>query len=136
MENTVICLDTSVLIDYYRQKDKSQSMFFLLLEKYSEFAVSAVTEYELYLGNSQEQNIFWNDFFSQITVFPFDTITAKHAVSIYKQLKQQNKMIDIPDIMIAGTAVQNNVPLATLNRKHFERINGLKIITEVSGFRK
>ena len=129
MENTLICLDTSILIDYYRKKDKSKSLFFQLTNKYSLFAVSAVTEYELYLGNSQEQNIFWNDFFSQITVLPFDTYVVKQAVAIYKQLKQQNMLIDIPDIIIAGTAMQNNVPLATLNRKHFERINGLETIT-------
>jgi len=134
MENTVICLDTSVLIDYYRKKEKSKSLFFQLTEKYSAFAVSAVTEYELYLGNSQEQNMFWDEFFSQITVLPFDTKAAKQAVAIYKQLKQQNQLIDIPDIMIAGTAMQNNAPLATLNRKHFERINGLEIITEIDYF--
>jgi len=131
MENTIICLDTSVLIDYYRKKDKSKSLFFRLTEKYSVFTVSAVTEYELYLGNSQEQNVFWDDFFSQITVLPFDTKAVKQAVAIYKQLKQQNKLIDIPDIMIAGTAVQNNISLATLNRKHFERINGLEIVTDI-----
>jgi predicted nucleic acid-binding protein len=94
------------------------------------FAVSAVTEYELYIGSSQEQNIFWNDFFSRVIVLPFDTKAVKHTVGIYKQLKQQNKLIDIPDIMIAGTALQNNMPLATLNRKYFERINGLIIVTE------
>ena len=132
MENTLICLDTSILIDYYRKKDKSKSLFFRLTEKYSIFAVSAVTEYELYLGNSQEQNIFWNDFFAQITVLPFDTSVAKQAVAIYKQLKKQSMLIDIPDIMIAGTAMQNNVQLATLNQKHFERINDLKIITEIN----
>ena len=129
MENAVICLDTSVLIDYYRKKDKSKSLFFKLTEKYSIFAVSAVTEYELYLGNSQEQNIFWDNFFSQITVLPFDTNAVKQAISIHRQLKKQNKLIDIPDIMIAGTALQNNVPLATLNRKHFERIDELQIVT-------
>ena len=129
MENTVICLDTSVLIDYYRKKDKSKSLFLRLTEKYSAFAVSAVTEYELCLGNSLEQNIFWDEFFSQITVLPFDTKAVKKAVAIHKQLKQQNQLIDIPDIMIAGTAMQNNVPLATLNQKHFERINGLEVIT-------
>ena len=94
------------------------------------FAVSAVTEYELCIGNSQEQNIFWDDFFSRVIVLPFDTKAVKHAVGIYKQLKQQNNLIDIPDIMIAGTALQSNMPLATLNRKHFEKINGLTIITE------
>ena len=125
MENTIICLDTSVLIDFYRIKDKTKSLFFKLTEEYTFFAVSAVTEYELYLGNSQEQNVFWNDFFSRIIVLPFDSKAVKQAVNIYKQLKQQNKLIDMPDIIIAGTVLQNNMPLATLNRKHFERINGL-----------
>ena len=130
MENTIICLDTSVLIDFYRKKDKSKSLFFKLAEKYLFFAISAITEYELFIGNSQEKNIFWNDFFSRVVVLPFDTEAVKHAVEIYKQLKQENNLIDIPDIMIAGTVLQNNMPLATLNKKHFERINGLTIITE------
>jgi len=130
MENTVICLDTSVLIDFYRKKDKSKSLFFKLTEKYMLFAVSAVTEYELYVGNSEEQNLFWNDFFSRVIVLPFDTKAVKCAVEIYKHLRQQNNLIDIPDIMIAATAIQNKMPLATLNRKHFERINDLTIITE------
>jgi len=130
MESIAVCLDTSVLIDFYRKSDKSKSLFFKLTEKYMFFAVSAVTQYELCLGNSQEQNIFWDDFFSRVIVFPFDTRTVKQAVSIYRQLKQQSKLIDMPDIMIAGTALQNNMPLATLNRKHFERISGLEIITE------
>jgi len=130
MENTIICLDTSILIDYYRKKDKSQSLFFKLTEQYTIFAVSAITEYELYLGNSPEQNIFWDDFFSRVIVLPFDSKAVKQSVSIYKQLKRENKLIHLPDIMIAGTALKNNMPLATLNRKHFERINNLKIISE------
>jgi len=130
MENRIICLDTSVLIDFYRKKDKSKSMFFKLTEEYASFAVSAITEYELFLGNSQEQNIFWDDFFSNVIVLPFDTKAVKRAIEIHKKLKQQNRLIDIPDIMIAGTVLQNNMPLATLNKKHFERINDLIIITE------
>ena len=130
MEDPIICLDTSVLIDFYRKKDKSQSLFFKLTEQYSIFAVSAITEYELYLGNSQEQNIFWDDFFSRVIVLPFDSKAVKHAVNIYKQLKRENKLIPMPDIMIAGTAMKNNMLLATLNRKHFERIGNLKIITD------
>ena len=130
MEGTIVCLDTSVLIDFYRKRDKSKSLFFKMTEKYAFFAVSAVTQYELCLGNSQEQNIFWDDFFSRIVVLPFDTKSVKKAINIYQQLKQQNKLIDMPDIMIAGTAIQNNMPLATLNRKHFERIGGLDLITE------
>ena len=128
MESTMICLDTSVLIDYYRKKDKSKSLFFKLTERYTLFAVSAITEYELYLGNSEEQNIFWDKFFLQITVLPFDTKVARNAANIYKLLKAKNKLIDAPDILIAGTAMRYNMPLATLNCKHFERISGLEIV--------
>jgi len=45
-------------------------------------------------------------------------------------LKAKNKLIDAPDILIAGTAMRNNLPLATLNRKHFERINGLEMVKD------
>jgi len=128
METKLICLDTSVLIDYYRKKDKSKSLFYKLTERYTFFAVSAITKYELYLGNTEEQNIFWDKFFSQISVLPFDTNSARNAANIYKQLKTKNKLIEAPDILIAGTVMQFNLPLATLNRKHFERINGLEMV--------
>jgi predicted nucleic acid-binding protein len=129
MENKIICLDTSVLIDYYRKKDKSKTLFYKLTEQYSVFAVSAVTEYELYVGNSDEQNDFWNKFFMKIIVLPFDTESVKKSVAIYKQLKLKSKLIEVPDILIAGTVIKNNLTLATLNQKHFERIEGLNIIT-------
>jgi predicted nucleic acid-binding protein len=128
MENTIVCLDTSVLIDYYRKKDKSSTLFYKLTTQYSIFAVSAITEYELYIGNSEEQNEFWNIFFQRITVLPFDTDSVKQSIAIYKQLKAKNKLIEIPDILIAGTVLKNDLPFATLNHKHFERIDGINIV--------
>ena len=128
MESTLICLDTSILIDFYRKKDKSKSLFFKLTEHYVQFAVSAITEYELYLGNSDEQNVFWDKFFSQITVLPFNTKSARQSATIYQQLKAKNKLVEVPDILIAGTAMSHNLPLATLNRKHFERIKDLQLV--------
>jgi predicted nucleic acid-binding protein len=128
MENSLICLDTSILIDFYRKKDKSKSSLFKLTERHVLFAVSSITEYELYLGSSDEQNIFWDKFFSQITILPFNTKSAKLSAKIYQQLKSKNKLIDTPDILITGTAMSNNLPLATLNRKHFERIKDLKLV--------
>ena len=124
----MICLDTSVLIDFDRKKDKSKSLLFKLTERHALLAVSSITEYELYLGNSDEQNIFWDKFFSQVTVLPFNTKAAKLSAKIHQQLKTRNKLIDAPDILIAGTALSNNLPLATLNRKHFERIEDLQLV--------
>ena len=124
----MICLDTSILIDYYRKKDKSTSLFYQLTNHNSLFAVTAITEYELFLGNSENQNSFWNEFFSRLTVLPFDTLSARYSAEIFKQLKSKNKLIDTPDILIAGTVMRNRLPLATLNYKHFERIVGLQLV--------
>ena len=120
-------IDTTVLIDYYRKKDKTKTVFYKLTQSYSLFMVSAITEYEIYIGNaSAEQENFWNDFFQDITVLPFDSETDKIAVKIFHELKKKNKLIDIPDILIAATAVKSKFEFSTLNRKHFERIDALK----------
>jgi tRNA(fMet)-specific endonuclease VapC len=45
-----------------------------------------------------------------------------------RQLKQKRKQIDLADLFIAATAVAYELSLATLNRKHFDRIDTLTII--------
>ena len=55
-------------------------------------------------------------------------VTIDFARMIYRQLKRENKLIDIADILIAATAMVNDFPLATFNRNHFERIRGLRIV--------
>lgn len=37
-------------------------------------------------------------------------------------------MIEFRDIFIAATCIVNGLPIVTLNKKHFKRIAGLKII--------
>lgn len=37
-------------------------------------------------------------------------------------------MIDFADILIGATALTHNIPIATLNTKHFQRIKKLEVI--------
>jgi len=83
----IICLDTSILIDYYRKKDKSKSAFFHLTQKYHLFAVSIITEYEILVGSNSEQELFWRDFFDRVTILPFNDKVNKAAIKITKQLR-------------------------------------------------
>jgi len=129
MENTIICLDTSVLIDYYRKKDKSKSFFFELAGKYDEFAVSTITEFEVYCGSDEEKDLFWDNFFRKVNSLPFDSMANKKAIEIDRQLKKISKQIDTPDLMIAAAAISNGLKLATLNFKHFGRIEELEIVS-------
>ncbi len=129
MESSVICLDTSILIDFFRKKRKENSVLYKLSKNYDSFVVSVITEYEIYVGSTDEQNIFWEDFFENITILPFDSETRKIAVGIYKSLKTKNRLIEVPDIFIGATAMQYNYPLATFNTKHFKQIEDLRLIS-------
>lgn len=130
MENEIICLDTSVLIDYFRKTDKKNSFLFQLSKKYSNFCISVVTEYEIYSGSNDIQDIFWNELFQSFTILNFNSKVNSFAIDIYKQMKKNRNLIDIPDIWIAATAIENNIKLATLNVKHFKRIENLELIVK------
>lgn len=125
----MILLDTSILIDFYRKTNKDSTYFLQLCNFYDLVFVSQITFFEVYIGANEEQNIFWQKVFNRLTVLDFVMKAANSAVELYKQLKTKNKLIETPDIFIAATALANNLPLATLNVKHFERIENLKLVT-------
>jgi len=53
---------------------------------------------------------------------------AINAAKIFQHLKRQSKTIELRDILIAATAMVNSLPIVTLNRKHYERIEGLQLM--------
>ncbi|WP_425549965.1 PIN domain-containing protein [Compostibacter hankyongensis] len=59
----MILVDTSVLIDFYRKTDKTNSVWIELLRQGYEFAVSTITKYEIYSGATQSQLDFWNNIY-------------------------------------------------------------------------
>jgi len=128
MANKIVMVDTSILIDYYRKTDKNKTEWVLLVRQGYQFAISSITKYEIYSGATESQLEFWNTILEAITIVPFDENTVDKAVQINNALKRKRKQIDIADLFIAATAMTNNLPFATLNRKHFNRIDGLEII--------
>ena len=128
MADKVVLVDTSILIDYYRKTDKEKSIWISLVRQGYSFAVSAVTKYEIYAGATLNQLKFWDTVFEAITVMPLDELSVDTAVTVNAALKRKRKQIDMADLFIASTAVAHSLPLVTLNRKHFERIDTLKLI--------
>lgn len=59
---------------------------------------------------------------------PLDEVSVDTAVSLNAELKKKRKQIDLADLFIAATAVAYNLPLVTLNKKHFDRIDTLQLI--------
>lgn len=129
MAERLICLDTSVLIDYFRKTKKENSFLYELAEQYENFAVSAITEFEIYSGITEAQREFWGHFFRNVSILPFTSNTGRLAAEIFQDLRRQNKLIEMPDILIGATAIENEISLATLNEKDFSRINHLELLS-------
>lgn len=125
MAGKIILVDTSVLIDLFRKTDKDNAFLVSLVKQNYEYCISAVTEYEIYRGALLGQVDFWDNLLGKVQVLAFDKEAARVAVDLNFELKRKRQQIAIPDLFIAATAVIHKLPLATLNRKHFERIDGL-----------
>lgn len=124
----MILLDTSVLIDYFRKINKQNSFFFQLAQNSSEFAISSITKYEIEVGTKPQDMAFWIGLYQNITIISFDKEIASETLEINKELKKKSKLIEFADMAIAATARVHSFELATLNTKHFNRIDNIKLI--------
>ena len=128
----LICLDSSVLIEYFRKKNKSETLFPKLSLRYSGFIIPVVVHYEIYSGSTTHQNAFWDNLFADFLLLPFTAPVSNKAISISRELKTRNSIVDFKDLIIAASALNHGFPLATLNEKHFNKIRGLHLVTPSS----
>ena len=124
----MILLDSSILIDLFRKRNKLNTFFFQLLAENDDFAISSITHYEIGVGNKKSHWSYWEDLYSTLIILPFDRSCSETASEIFLDLRKRNKVIDFADLLIGSTALAHSIPLATLNKKHFERISDLKLI--------
>ena len=89
---------------------------------------SVISIFELFNGattQNKKQDI--ETLCNEIEVIDFNIETAKLSSEIYRELRKKNKLIEFRDILICATAIKFNIPIATHNKKHFERIDNLRI---------
>jgi predicted nucleic acid-binding protein len=124
-----IFLDSSVLIQYFRNIRKNDSFYLQILNKYKDLYISSIAKAEIFSYAADNVLVFWSEIFESIEVFPFTDNTIIKTREIVLQLKRKSMVIELADMMIAATAIENDLPLATINQNHFERIDGLEIVT-------
>jgi|TARA_Y100000034_G_scaffold95702_1_gene116362 predicted nucleic acid-binding protein len=114
-----VCLDTDVLIEHL----KGRGEVYKKLEIFDDFYISILTVYEFMRGSDQEKTRYLNH-------LSLNYKTVILASKIYKSLYKEGTIIPDNDILIGATCIINNVPLLTLNKKHFVRLKkfGLKLV--------
>jgi predicted nucleic acid-binding protein len=121
-------IDTSVFIEFLRKKDKTNTILYSISEV-DPLAISSVTLYELLMGATDSKKLYDIQLLTEdLLILPFDDRVAAKSGEIYHQLRKENKMIEFRDIFIAATCIIYQMPLKTLNTKHFERISGLNVL--------
>lgn len=123
----MILLDSSVLIEVFRKKDKKQTLFYKLSGSTTDFFISAITYYEVGIGNRKSHFSYWGSLLGKLMILPFDKACSDTAIEVYQDLLRRNELIDIADLFIGATALTHDIPIATLNLKHFSRIKNLQL---------
>ncbi|MBI3120454.1 MAG: type II toxin-antitoxin system VapC family toxin [Candidatus Kerfeldbacteria bacterium] len=93
------------------------------------FFVSVISEAELlrYPGIGKKEIAIIEDFLSAVTLIPVDSPIARRAAELGRTRKTK-----LPDLLIASTALELDVPLITKNVKDFTRIQGLLVKNKLS----
>jgi len=121
-------IDTGIFIEHLRAKNKLTTTLYQISDL-PDLYISAVSLYELYMGaTTTEKEHDINLLTEDLTVLPFTDAVSIKAAQIYHELRRSNQMIEFRDIFIAASCIVNELPLVTLNKKHFKRIKGLKIV--------
>ena len=113
MESSRILIDTSIVIDYLRSNSRQQTNFTKLFID-NELYLSSISVFELFNGATSEakkQDV--EQVCQQISVLDFNLDTAKIASEIYLDLRAKNKLIEFRDILIAASALQHTLPIAS-----------------------
>ncbi len=131
----MICVDTTFLIDLWRDKDQEASPARGLIANYpgEDFAVPAHAAGEFLEGGAavserrQEESL---QFLRLFRIGDMGIETALLYARLVTQLRRRSALAgrSKPDLWIAAWAVQHAAPLATRNTRHFDGIDGLELI--------
>jgi hypothetical protein len=125
----LIVLDTSFLIDYFRNEDLADS-----LPQGEKTAVTAISYYEIMAGvrrmKSPREEKFFRHFFSDIEILEFDLNAADIASDIGARMAKEGNRVNAFDILIAGIALAhraNGIITADTDFTEIARYAGIDI---------
>jgi len=126
---TDICIDTGPLIAYLKGREPGATAVEEAVKQCNCF-VTAITVYELLFGVARARKEIGEDaLLGVMTTASFNETAARQAARLHDQLIRTNHDIGVKDVLIAAICLERNLPLLTLNERHFARVAGLTIFT-------
>ncbi len=133
MEAQGICLDTSFLIDFLRDLPDAVGKARALKEAGSDLSTTSINVFELYIGAIRSGNprrmARLDAFLKDMRILMLGKNEAEEAASIFVELMQKGKLIEMRDALIAGIMLRNAYrSIVTRNVEHFSRIRRVDVL--------
>ena len=129
----MIGIDTTALIDLYKEDDNLIKLLSSLTEP---ICTTVINSLEINFGLNPKrkdyeiEKEFYLRLINNLIVLDFNKECIDESSSIFFELSSKGILIGKFDCMIAGTLLSNGVDtVITKNKKHFERIKRLKVLS-------
>jgi len=106
-----------------------------VVELDEEVGISSITASELLLGTHKgspqeraRRTAYVEEVLERLPVLPFGLVEARVHAAVTASMHAMGLTTATADMQIAATALARNWSLATLNRRDFERVPGLRVV--------
>lgn len=128
MDAERVLADTSLFIEHLRSRDKSSTRLYRETSR-RQVETSAIVAAEIYYGaRTSDAELQARSALAPFIIHAFTPEMAARQGEIVRELVRQNRLQDMRDVMIAACALELGLPVAKLNRSHFESVPGLALI--------
>jgi tRNA(fMet)-specific endonuclease VapC len=127
-----IILDTSLLIDAERENWNIKA--YIQGREEEPFGLSVISVSELLHGvhraDSKKRRLKRSAFVEKVIelfpIYPFDLAAARIYAEVWAHLLAKGVQIGAHDLMIASTAMSLGFSVASIDKRHFDKIEGLE----------
>jgi len=124
-------LDTNIITAFLKNDLRVVQRISDYLELFEKLTINIISYYEILrglkdLGNEEKLKKF-RGFIQENELVSIRKETVEKAAEIYTYLKKEGNLIEDADILMASTAIVEDLVLITNNIKHFKRVKGLRI---------
>lgn len=126
-------LDTDILSYFLKGHPDVLSRAEEYLFEFNQLTFSEITYFEILAGleykNAKKQIEQFELFCKESQILKLTTQSIRLSSKIYGKLRRNGVQIGSPDLLIAGIALENHLPLITNNQKHYMSISDLQVAT-------
>ena len=126
-----VVVDTDILSALMRNHPTVVANAKTYLAQYPQLSLSIITRYEILRGlkanNAKRRVTAFEEFCANNKILPITEDVVSQAAEIYADLYKRGALIGDADILIAASALVNDLGVVTNNERHFRRITNLHV---------